>query len=156
LAPGRAVLHFATHAELHDDDPLGSSLLLTDGPLTAREILDLRLHARLVVLSACDTGLGRITGEGVLGLSRSFLEAGAGSVVVSLSKVSDLVASYQMGRFYAELGAGRPPAAALRRAQLDTLSALRNRTLETASGRPLGESPTLWAPFIVIGGSPRS
>ncbi|HKQ60086.1 MAG TPA: CHAT domain-containing protein, partial [Candidatus Polarisedimenticolaceae bacterium] len=160
LAPGRAWLHFATHGVVRDDAPLESALLLAppreateggDGRLTAREILDLRLRARLVTLSACDSGLGRVTGEGMLGLCRSFLHAGAESVVVSLWGVSDLVGGYQMNRFYSSLAEGQAPALALRRAQLQTLEALRRGELRTPSGRALPESPFLWAPYVLIG-----
>ncbi len=160
LAPSRAWIHFATHGVLRDDDPLESALLLApspgtgaagDGRLTAREILDLPLRARLVTLSACESGLGRVTGEGMLGLCRSFLHAGADSVIVSLWRVSDLVGGFQMNRFYARLAEGDAPSLALRRAQLDTLAALRRGEIRTASGNPLRESPLLWAPYVLIG-----
>jgi CHAT domain-containing protein/tetratricopeptide (TPR) repeat protein len=159
-APARAFIHFATHGVISDDDPLESALLLapspgsgaaSDGRLTAAEILDLPLHARLVTLAACDTGLGRVTGEGMLGLCRSFLHAGAGSVVVSLWRVSDLVGGYQMSRFYARLAKGDAPTYALRRAQLDTLEALRRGAIRTPGGKALVESPLLWAPYVLMG-----
>ena len=158
LAPEFAWLHFATHGVIRDDDPLDSAVLLArseggadDGRLTAREILDLPLRARLVTLAACDSGLGRVSGEGMLGLWRSFLHAGADAVVVSLWGVSDRVGGFQMSRFYGALADGAPPARALRRAQLDTLEALRRGELRTASGRALPETPLLWAPYVVVG-----
>jgi CHAT domain-containing protein len=143
-----------------DESPLKSFLALSaapggraddDGDLTVSEVLDLHLEADLVTLSACDTGLGRITGDGVLGLSRAFVYAGASSVVVSLWRVSDVVGRFQMERFYEALAAGEDKATALRRAQLATLSALRRGAIQTADGLVLRETPALWAPFVLIG-----
>lgn len=164
LAPDRAWIHFATHGVIRDDDPLESALLLApsevggesgDGRLTAREVLGLPLRATLVTLSACDSGLGRVTGEGMLGLCRSFLHAGAGSVVVSLWRVSDLVGRFQMSRFYESLADGIAPTRALRRAQLDTLAALRRGEIRTPGGQPLNESPLFWAPYVLVGSGER-
>jgi CHAT domain-containing protein len=93
LAPQYATIHLATHGVLDNRDPLNSYLLLTktedetenDGLLHAREIMDLNLDADLAVLSACETGNGRISpGEGVIGMSWAFFVAGARSVVVTL------------------------------------------------------------------------
>jgi CHAT domain-containing protein len=161
LAPGYRVLHFATHGIARDDRPLDSLLALApggtsgtadDGLWTAREILAERLHADLVTLSACDTGLGGLTGDGVLGLGRSFLGAGAAAVLVSLWRVEDSVTRYQMVRFYRELWRnGNHGAAALRRAQLDTLAALRARQLRDEHGQPLPPHPAYWAPFVLLG-----
>jgi CHAT domain-containing protein/tetratricopeptide (TPR) repeat protein len=167
LAPGQAVLHLATHGVVRDDAPLESLLALApapgadaaaarptpdDGLWTAREVFDLDLHADLVTLSACNTGLGRLSGDGVLGLSRAFLYAGTPSLVVSLWRVADPVARRQMERFYAALGDGlSAKAAALRRAQLGTIADLRRGRLRTPSGRPLPEDPAYWAPFVLVG-----
>jgi len=170
LAPRFSVLHFATHGIARDDRPLDSLLALApgetggvadDGLWTAREILGARLHAELVTLSACDTGLGALTGDGVVGLGRSFLDAGASAVLVSLWRVEDSVTRYQMVRFYRELWRnGHRGAAALRRAQLDTLAALRARQLRDAQGKVLPPHPAYWAPFVLLGetagGPPRS
>jgi CHAT domain-containing protein len=71
--------------------------------LTANEILDLKLNAELVVLSACDTGRGRITGDGVIGLSRSLISAGVPSVIVSLWSVPDASTASLMTEFYRNL-----------------------------------------------------
>jgi CHAT domain-containing protein len=174
MAPRFDILHLATHAVVRDDEPLESWLLLAgaqatpgiaasssesaargercDGRWTAREIASESLSARLVVLSACNTGLGRITGDGVVGLSRAFLVAGVPSLVVSLWRVSDVVASFQMEAFYRALrSAGRGPAAALREAQIATRQALREGRLRGDDGRVLPDHPALWAPFVVIG-----
>jgi CHAT domain-containing protein/tetratricopeptide (TPR) repeat protein len=174
LAPRFGILHLATHGVVRDDDPFESWLLLagaapapgvsatasgasaagagSDGRWTAREIAVEQLNAGLVVLSACNTGLGKVTGDGVVGLSRAFLVAGASSLVASLWRVSDVVASFQMEAFYRALRAGdRGPAAALREAQLATRRALREGRLRAEDGRALPDHPALWAPFVVIG-----
>ena len=88
------LIHLATHGLLDDRRGIGSAIALApsgtdNGFLTAEEILDLKLNADLVVLSACDTGRGKITGDGVIGLSRSLISAGAPSVIVSLWAVPD-------------------------------------------------------------------
>jgi len=160
LAPERTVLHFATHAIVDDSDPLASRLLLTpsaagaddDGTLTAGEISGLRLKADLVTLSGCDTGLGGATGEGIGGLARAFMHAGASTLIVSMWRVADITGREQMVRFYRAYGRdGLGPAWALRRAQLDTIRALRRGEVRGNSGKPLPESPAFWAPFVALG-----
>jgi CHAT domain-containing protein len=141
-APEQGILHFATHGLVSSEYPLASSLLLSagdgeDGYLRADEIFSLSLNADLVVLSGCSTGLGRLTGDGILGLSRAFIYAGTPSVVVSQWDVSDRATAFLMTRFYAEVRSHRGPAAALRRAQLDT--------------RKRFPQPALWAAFLVVG-----
>lgn len=138
----RDVLHFATHGLVSDRRPLASSLLLSegegeDGYLRADEIFGLDLHADLVVLSGCSTGVGEATGEGILGLTRAFLYAGTPSVVVSQWDVSDRATAFLMDRFYASLRAGSGKAQALRKAQL-------------AARRRFGH-PALWAGFTLVG-----
>ncbi|NEQ38202.1 MAG: CHAT domain-containing protein [Okeania sp. SIO3I5] len=122
------VIHVATHGLLTDITGLGSpgALAFTpdqnnDGFLTYYEILELNLNAELVVLSACDTGRGKITGDGVIGLSRSFLAAGAPSIVVSLWKVPDDATQSLMVEFYRQLNVTGNKAEALRKAMLTTL-----------------------------------
>lgn len=174
LAPRFDIVHLATHGVVRDDEPFESWLLLAgaeatpgapasppgsaavgqccDGRWTAREIAAERLNARLVVLSACNTGLGKITGDGVVGLSRAFLVAGARSLVVSLWRVSDVVASFQIEAFYRALRSGNGgTAAALREAQLATREALQDGRLRGDDGRALPDHPALWAPFVVVG-----
>lgn len=118
------VLHFATHAEFDEADPLGSSLLLasTDGEesrLEVQEIFGLDLHASLVVLSACETALGKLTrGDELTGLTRAFIYAGAPSVITTLWQVNDRASYELMREFYRNLKAGREKAEALRQAQL--------------------------------------
>ena len=92
-----------------------------DGFLTASEILQLKLSAEMVVLSACDTGRGTITEDGVIGLSRSFMGAGVPSVVVSLWQVPDESTSDLMIEFYEQLRKNPDKAQALRQAMLANL-----------------------------------
>ncbi len=100
------ILHFATHGLIDEEKPDLSSLVLTsrkdsgeDGFLQAKEIFRLKLNADLIVLSACQTGLGKlIRGEGMVGLTRAFMYAGTPSVVVSLWSVSDMSTASPYGR----------------------------------------------------------
>jgi len=93
LSGDRDILHFATHAELKQDDPLSSAVLLAkedkeDGRLEVRGIFGMDLKANLVVLSGCETGLGKLsTGDESVGLTRAFIYTGTPSVVASLWKV---------------------------------------------------------------------
>ncbi len=120
------LLHFATHGELNEKDPLSSALLLVpdgteDGRLEVREIFGLDLNARLVVLSACETGLGKLSkGDELVGLQRAFLYAGTPAVVTTLWKVDDRASYYLMQAFYDNLDQSGP-GAALRKAQLATM-----------------------------------
>lgn len=117
------ILHFATHAELNVEDPLSSALLLAsdqteDGRLTVKEIFSMELAADLVVLSGCETGLGRLSrGDEIAGLTRAFIYAGTPSVVASLWNVEDRSTAALMGRFYRNLKT-MSKADALRQAQL--------------------------------------
>ena len=122
-------VHFATHGILDTDYPELSGLVLSlldrqglpeNGFLRAHEIVDLRLAADLVVLSACRTALGKeIRGEGLVGLTRAFLDAGANGVLVSLWQVEDRATAELMRRLYeGMLREGLRPAAALRQAQV--------------------------------------
>jgi CHAT domain-containing protein/Tfp pilus assembly protein PilF len=145
---GRAtILHFACHAMLDDRDPLASALALTpegdreDGLLRAYEVMQhLRLDADLVVLSACESGLGEETREeGIVGLARAFQYAGARSVLVSLWKIGDRSTTRLMAEFYLQLRAGKSKDEALRQAQL-TLRRSRRYS-----------HPFYWAPFVLSG-----
>jgi len=125
------IVHFATHGILNDKNPELSGIVLSmvnkrgqaqNGFLTLRDIYKLDLPVRLVVLSACQTGIGQLVrGEGLIGLTRGFMHAGARSVVVSLWRVDDKATAELMKRFYQHMlgKAGLPPAAALRQAQLE-------------------------------------
>ena len=126
LAGGAGMLHFATHAELNESEPMSSALLLTpgdgeDGRLEVRELFGLDLHARLVVLSACETGLGKLSrGDDLVGLQRAFLYAGTPAVVTTLWKVDDRASFVLMREFYARLKT-TAPGEALSLAQRETL-----------------------------------
>ncbi len=109
----------------------------SDGLLTAAEILDLKLNAELVVLSACDTGRGRITGDGVIGLSRSLISVGVPSVLVSLWSVPDAPTASLMTQFYKNIQTNPDKAQALRQAMLATMKNNPN--------------PVDWAAFTLIG-----
>jgi CHAT domain-containing protein len=123
----QSLIHLATHADLDEQDPLGSALLLRPeagdtGRLEVQEIFGLDLHADLVILSACDTSLGKLTqGDEVVGLTRAFIYAGTPSVISTLWRLDDR-ASYELMRaFYENLRAGQPKGEALRQAQLAIL-----------------------------------
>jgi CHAT domain-containing protein/Tfp pilus assembly protein PilF len=144
------ILHFATHGVLDSQRPELSAIVLSlvdeqgqpqDGFLRLNEIYNLNLPADLVMLSACQTGLGKeIRGEGLVGLTRGFMYAGAARVGTSLWKVDDSATAALMGRFYqAMLKEGKSPAAALRAAQLDMLKQRR------------WQSPYYWAAFTMQG-----
>ncbi len=142
---GQPVLHIATHGYADPEAPDLSGLLLageqpgTADVLTAHEVYLLRLDAKLVCLSACETGLGQdLSGEGLLGLTRSFLYAGAQEVVCSLWQVPDAATARLMERFY-ETWRG-DAASALREAQLALLQA------------PETRRPYHWAAFQVVNG----
>jgi CHAT domain-containing protein/tetratricopeptide (TPR) repeat protein len=154
LAPSAGVLHLACHGLLDAADPFDSALALApeagdDGLLTAYEILSLKLGARRVILSACQTGLGKLQHfEGVGGLSRAFQFAGADSVVVSLWSVSDRSTMRLMTELHRRLRAGEPTAEALRGAQLAMLAA--GRAGQSEDDIPL-DRPFAWAAFQLIG-----
>ncbi|NJL09752.1 MAG: CHAT domain-containing protein, partial [Calothrix sp. SM1_7_51] len=99
--------------------------------------LDLKINADLVVLSACDTGQGALTGDGVIGLSRSLISAGTPSVIVTLWKIPDITTSALMTDFYQNLQQNPDKAVALRKAMLKTIKKYPN--------------PINWGAFTLIG-----
>lgn len=162
-APDVRVLHFATHGVLRDDEPFDSFLAVgaegegaaVDGRLTVRELYDLRLSADLVVLSACRTATGPISGDGIAGLSRAFFYAGTPTVLATLWDVADDPSATLMATFYRQWRAGADKGTALRRAQLDLIRQLRSGAVRVkAPGGaviPLQEHPFYWAGYILIG-----
>jgi len=149
LGPYR-IIHFATHGLLNAEHPDLSGLVLSrfddrgrpqEGFLRVQEVPALGLRADLVVLSACRTALGKeVAGEGLLGLTQAFFQAGAGRVVVSLWNVNDAASAELMSRFYqAMLRQRLPPSAALRSAQLAMLR------------QPRWQAPYYWAGFSLQG-----
>lgn len=144
------ILHVATHGLLNDKEPELSGLVMSlmdregrpvNGFVGLADIYKLRAPVDLVVLSACQTALGKeVRGEGLVGLTRGFLHAGASSVVASLWKVDDEVTAELMKRFYANmLQRGMRPAAALREAQ------------NSIRQEPQWRSPYYWAAFTLQG-----
>ncbi|OQW91977.1 MAG: hypothetical protein BWK78_03050 [Thiotrichaceae bacterium IS1] len=145
-APSRDVVLFYTHAKAIEEDPLTSYIalardeVLSDGLLRVRTIGNQHLNARLVILAACETGRGKITGDGVQGLARMFMVAGAKAVMVSLWSVSQEATLELMKAFHhAWRKKGRSIAASLQQAQIQ---------LFKQEGYP--EVP-MWAGFIIIG-----
>ena len=142
-------VHFATHGYLDSERPDLSAIVLS--PWTSKgtrrmdfralEIYNLNLPAELVVLSACQTGLGKeIKGEGLVGLTRGFMYAGARRVVVSLWNVNDKATADLMAKFYEKmLKQGERPAAALRAAQVEMWK------------QKQWQSPYYWAAFTMQG-----
>jgi len=143
------IVHFATHVLLNSQHPDDSCIVLSlvdekgvtqDGFLRLNDIYNLKLNADLVVLSACETALGKdVKGEGLIGLTRGFMYAGAERVVASLWKVDDSRTALLMKRFYENMIKNNmEPSAALRAAQLEMLK---------------GEdsSPFYWAAFVLQG-----
>jgi tetratricopeptide (TPR) repeat protein len=152
------IVHFATHGWLSPDYPELSGILLSlvdeqgrpqNGILQMHQIFGLRLSAELIVLSACETAIGKkIKGEGLNGMSSGFMYAGAKRVIASLWKVNDGSTSELMNYFYGGLNLRQGvnfshtrPAAALRAAQLKMME------------KPLWRHPYYWAAFIIQGDS---
>lgn len=143
-------LHLATHGLINEEQPALSGILFmppessdsgrNNGILYSGEIYNLDLNAEVVVLSACESGLGQVVrGEGIIGLTRGFIYAGVQNVVVSLWQVADASTSELMVRFYERLLQGHSIAAALRSAKLELIS-------EGEYAYPLD-----WSPFILVG-----
>lgn len=150
--PDATIAHFATHAILDDINPMYSHLMLahdrdaaSDGRLESWEVAQLSLNTDLVVLSACETARGRVGGgEGVIGLTWSFLLAGAHSVVATQWKVASDSTAELMIAFHRSLRAGKggpalQKALSLREAQLHLIGRARTR------------HPFHWAPFVLLG-----
>jgi CHAT domain-containing protein len=144
------IVHFATHGILNSQNPELSGLVLSlvdrtgapqDGILSVQDVYSLDWSAELVVLSACQTALGEeIRGEGLVGLTRAFMYAGAARVIASLWSIDDEATAELMSRLYqGMLGRGLRPAAALREAQISLSRERRWR------------SPYYWGAFILLG-----
>ncbi len=156
-----SVIHFATHAIVLDDRPLDSFLLLaadtsggSDGRLVLAEIYGLKVAGNLVVLSACRSGQGKVTGDGLIGLARAFFYAGAPSLVVTQWEVADHPSRLLMTAFYRHLLQRKDNSRALRAAQLELLHLLRagKVNIHTPAGLvTLPEHPTFWAGYVLLG-----
>lgn len=143
------ILHIATHGLIDDVDPMNSRLLfyrdkdsLQDGDLYTYELFNMQLKAELAVLSACNTGYGKLEeGEGIISLARGFLYAGVPSIVMTLWCVPDGTSVMIMEHFYKYLKEGYPKDVALQKAKLDYLAQADN----------LKSNPFFWAGFVNIG-----
>ena len=148
-APKARVIHLATHAIVDDRMPMYSKLIFSqigdddeDGFLQAYEIYNMRLTADLVVLSACETGIGKLSrGEGLASLARAFFHAGVPSLVASLWAVDDYATTQIMENFYRELKNGLTKDKALRQAKI--------KYLHTAQGEK--RHPYFWAGHVLMG-----
>lgn len=142
--PNSGILHLATHGVAYADDPLGSFVVLAESPgedglLTARDVMSLSLPADLVALSACQTGLGRLSGDGMIGLARAFLVAGARAVLVSQWSVSDRATAALMVAFYRVY------------LELDNKAIALQRAMQEVRATPEYADPIYWAAFVVVG-----
>ena len=150
-------IHLSAHGLLDESMPMYSGIVLTqdedpveDGFLQAYEIFNLRLNAELVTLSGCETGLGEIKhGEGLIGLTRAFMYAGAKSLVVSLWSVNDESTCQIMEAFYSNMmEKGLSKVEALRQAKLK----LMGMEKDLGDGVKLSYAhPFFWAPFVLVG-----
>jgi CHAT domain-containing protein len=133
-------VHLATHAFFDPRDPLKSGIILADGILTAREVLEHRMHTDLVVLSACESGSAvPLGGEELAGLGQAFFQAGAQSLLISLWRVSDPATATLMQSFYAARQTGADKALALRQAQTQVQQESHWR------------HPYYWGAFVLLG-----
>jgi CHAT domain-containing protein/tetratricopeptide (TPR) repeat protein len=137
-APSARYLHLASHGYFRRDNPMFSFLKLADSNLNFYSLLDLKLNAEMVTLSACHTGVNKVfPGDELHGLMRGFMHAGAPSLIASLWATSDESTAKLMKRMYTEISAGASKRAALRTAQL---------AVKDEYGHPY-----YWAPFILMG-----
>ena len=147
-----SIVHFATHGILNDKHPELSGIVLSmvnergepqDGYLTLHDIYNLDLPVDLVVLSACRTGIGKqVRGEGLLGLTRGFMYAGAPRVVASLWRMDDEASAELMRRFYLHM---------LGKNKMSASAALRRAKLEMMEAGGLWSAPYYWAGFVLQG-----
>ncbi|HEX5734308.1 MAG TPA: CHAT domain-containing tetratricopeptide repeat protein [Blastocatellia bacterium] len=138
FAPRARFLHLASHGYFRRDNPMFSFLKLADSQLNFYNLLDLKLNAEVVTLSACHTGINTVfPGDELQGLMRGFLYAGAPALIVSLWAVNDRSTAEFMGQLYSAIRAGDEKRRALRAAQL---------AIKEAYGHPY-----YWAPFVLIG-----
>lgn len=172
-APAYSILHIATHGYLDNKNPMASYLLMlpdneNDGQLSVEEIFRLDLSSGLVVLSACETGLGRLSkGDELIGLSRAFIYAGTPAIVVSLWPVDDASTALLMTRLHQYYAAGYSLQDAITFAQRDlinnnfntsvkrgTNAVVWDEALETeirSGNKSKKRNPFFWAPFILVG-----
>ncbi|NER18691.1 CHAT domain-containing protein [Spongiivirga citrea] len=142
------ILHLATHAIVDNETPEYSYLAFTeddteDSFLYVNDLYATNMNAKLITLSACETGLGKLQkGEGMISLSRAFFYAGASSIAHTLWKANDNSSSQIMQGFYEELSEGKPKNEALRNAKLNFINANSDNNLS---------HPYYWAGFVISG-----
>jgi len=138
-----SVLHLAMHAKIDHENPLYNRLVFEDGDLTASEIYNSKSKANMAVLSACNTGFGKIEkGEGVMSMARAFHFSGIPSIVMSLWKVPDKETKIIMLDFYRFLKKGKSKSEALRLAKIEFLKNNKNTVLN---------HPYYWSGFVING-----
>ncbi len=140
--PQAKIIHIVTNTTTLSKNEQGLALAPSsqdDGWLTSKEIINLNLKAELVVMSACDTALGKITGDSVIGLSHSFFTAGVPTVMGALWEISDHPTTFLMTKFYQNFSENPDKTAAFRHAMLTTMKKYPN--------------PRDWAAFTLIGES---
>ena len=136
------LLHLSTHACVDDNNPLFNRIYFADQALSTYELYRLQLNAALVVLSACETGTGRLVhGEGIMSLARGFMKSGCPSIITSLWNANDFSTSEIMIHFFELLKEGQAKDEALRKAKLHYLN----------NAPPRLSSPYYWATFIHMG-----
>ncbi len=143
-----SIIHLAVHAMADSKNPDHAALFLlpdkksgTDGMLDSAEVLTLRIHANVVVLSACETAVGRLEGqEGIATLSRAFLLAGAHTVISTLWTIDDTFSGFLMSQFYAGIASGQTTSVALRNAKLELLRTFGPKAV-----------PSRWAAYTLEG-----
>jgi len=148
--PGKySIIHFAAHAFANRESPLESAIILSSSSgsfkLYARDVLEMPLQAQLVTISACRGAGARVySGEGPVGFTWAFLQAGARNVIAGLWDVTDSSTALLMDRLYEQLSAGKSPAEALREAKLSMIHSQGNF-----------RKPYYWGPFQVYVGNSR-
>lgn len=148
-APDAGIIHLATHTMINEKEPMYSKLIFSpkdtsseDGLLHTYELYNLDLNANLAVLSACNTGTGKLVrGEGIMSLARGFMYAGCPGIVMSLWPVDDKSTSQIMRTFYSALAQGADKATALRTAKLNYLK----------NAEDIKAAPYYWSGFVLIG-----
>ena len=138
-----SIVHLAMHVEINNDNPMYNKLIFSDGELTSSKIVVSDIKANLAVLSACNTGFGKLEmGEGVMSMARAFNYSGVPSIVMSLWKIPDKETKKIMIFFYKHLKDGEPKNEALKNAKLDYLASTKDRNLR---------HPYYWSGFVLNG-----
>ncbi|MFK7922797.1 MAG: CHAT domain-containing protein, partial [Bacteroidia bacterium] len=149
IASQYQIIHLSSHARANDIDPLYSQIAFSqnadeeeDGVITVAELFDLHLPAEMIVLSACETGIGKLyKGEGISSQAKGFAYAGAKSIITTLWSINDAASAELMPTFYHHLKDGKHKDEALRQAKIDYIS----------QTDQIGAHPFYWAGFVPIG-----